>query len=229
MLRHMPIHLVVSLVVPLLLSREFDDDIFRSLPQEARASRKCMQGHGAFVDVFEGESQISGWICHSMTVRRQYETWKYCPSTDGVLVKVLQNLRVGDAGVQERSTGGLRGHVPYRNSTMTMVLRDSLGGNCRTVMVANITAQHEMLDESISTCRFAQRVALVANHVSPNFSLALLLLMAGMRAPLSCIGTSCRRHMDPSVPVLPFSHRVYIDMADRIWSLILMGHVECIV
>lgn len=53
---------------------------------------------------------------------------------------------------------------------MTMVLRDSLGGNCRTVMVANITAQHEMLDESISTCRFAQRVALVANHVSLNLS-----------------------------------------------------------
>lgn len=69
--------------------------------------------------------------------------------------------------MQERSTGGLRGHVPYRNSTMTMVLRDSLGGNCRTVMIANITAQHEMLDESISTCRFAQRVALVANQVSP--------------------------------------------------------------
>ncbi|KAK9835721.1 hypothetical protein WJX74_006610 [Apatococcus lobatus] len=70
--------------------------------------------------------------------------------------------------LQERSSGGLRGHVPYRNSTMTMVLRDSLGGNCRTVMIANITAQHEMLDESISTCRFAQRVALVANHVTVN-------------------------------------------------------------
>ena len=55
--------------------------------------------------------------------------------------------------------------MPYRNSTMTMVLRDSLGGNCRTVMIANITAQHEMLDESISTCRFAQRVALIANEV----------------------------------------------------------------
>ncbi|KAK9868874.1 hypothetical protein WJX84_006396 [Apatococcus fuscideae] len=68
--------------------------------------------------------------------------------------------------LQERSTGGARGHVPYRNSTMTMVLRDSLGGNCRTVMIANITAQHEMLDESISTCRFAQRVALVANQAS---------------------------------------------------------------
>lgn len=61
--------------------------------------------------------------------------------------------------------GSQRSHVPYRNSMMTQVLRDSLGGNCRTVMIANITAQHEQLDESISTCRFAQRVAMVSNQV----------------------------------------------------------------
>ena len=62
--------------------------------------------------------------------------------------------------------GQQRSHVPYRNSMMTQVLRDSLGGNCRTVMIANITAQHEQLDESISTCRFAQRVAMVSNQVT---------------------------------------------------------------
>ncbi len=69
------------------------------------------------------------------------------------------------ATMQERSMGQQRPHVPYRNSMMTQVLRDSLGGNCRTVMIANITAQHEQLDESISTCRFAQRVAMVSNQV----------------------------------------------------------------
>ncbi|DBA74016.1 TPA: hypothetical protein ACH3X1_010839 [Trebouxia sp. C0004] len=70
--------------------------------------------------------------------------------------------------LQERSMGQQRPHIPYRNSMMTQVLRDSLGGNCRTVMIANITAQHEQLDESISTCRFAQRVAMVSNQVVVN-------------------------------------------------------------
>eukprot|EP00983_Pelagomonas_calceolata_P060710 1146490-Pelagomonas_calceolata.AAC.11 len=45
-----------------------------------------------------------------------------------------------------------------------MVLKDSLGGNCRTVMVANINPDQSQLDESISTCRFAMRVALVRNQ-----------------------------------------------------------------
>ena len=56
-----------------------------------------------------------------------------------------------------------RGHVPYRNSVLTMVLRDSLGGNCRTVMVAAVAPEAAHVEESISTCRFAQRVAMVSN------------------------------------------------------------------
>ena len=36
--------------------------------------------------------------------------------------------------LQERAMGKSRPHIPYRNSMMTSVLRDSLGGNCRTVM-----------------------------------------------------------------------------------------------
>ena len=49
-----------------------------------------------------------------------------------------------------------RKFVPYRNSMMTSVLRDSLGGNCKTVMVATMSTEESYLDETISTCRFAQ-------------------------------------------------------------------------
>ncbi|THD26610.1 kinesin protein KIF6 [Fasciola hepatica] len=56
-----------------------------------------------------------------------------------------------------------RTHVPYRNSMMTMVLRDSLGGNCLTSMIATCSLEQRNLPETISTCRFAQRVALIKN------------------------------------------------------------------
>ncbi|CAF0834221.1 unnamed protein product [Brachionus calyciflorus] len=61
-----------------------------------------------------------------------------------------------------------RTHVPYRNSMMTSVLRDSLGGNCMTTMIATCSAEKRNLDESISTCRFAQRVAMIKNEAIIN-------------------------------------------------------------
>ena len=44
---------------------------------------------------------------------------------------------------------------------MTMVLRDSLGGNCKTKMIATVSAKKEDLYESLSTCRFAKNVSLI--------------------------------------------------------------------
>ncbi|XP_054276740.1 uncharacterized protein LOC128995747 [Macrosteles quadrilineatus] len=61
-----------------------------------------------------------------------------------------------------------RSHVPYRNCTLTSALRDSLGGNCMTVMVANIAIDKDNIEETISTCRFAQRVSLVPNELILN-------------------------------------------------------------
>ena len=50
-----------------------------------------------------------------------------------------------------------RSHVPYRNSMLTSILRDSLGGNCKTVMIATLSTEKASEDETLSTARFAQR------------------------------------------------------------------------
>ncbi|ORX86405.1 kinesin-domain-containing protein [Anaeromyces robustus] len=41
---------------------------------------------------------------------------------------------------------GKRQHIPYRNSMMTSVLRDSLGGNCKTTMIATIAVEPELIE-----------------------------------------------------------------------------------
>ncbi|CAN0028169.1 unnamed protein product [Ectocarpus fasciculatus] len=69
--------------------------------------------------------------------------------------------------LHEKATKG-RNHIPYRNSMMTSVLRDSLGGNCKTIMVATINPEHAQTEESLSTCRFAQRVSLIKNKAIIN-------------------------------------------------------------
>ena len=72
--------------------------------------------------------------------------------------------------------------MPYRNSMMTSVLRDSLGGNCKTVMVATMSAEESYLDETISTCRFSQRVALIANTLAVNEELDPRLMVGRLKA-----------------------------------------------
>lgn len=64
--------------------------------------------------------------------------------------------------------GRTKKHVPYRNSLLTKLLRDSLGGNCLTAMIANVSQVTSNIPETISTCRFAQRVALVSNAAVRN-------------------------------------------------------------
>ena len=54
-------------------------------------------------------------------------------------------------------------HVPYRDSVLTKLLADSLGGNSRTVMLANISLAKSNLAESTSTLRFASRVKTIKN------------------------------------------------------------------
>lgn len=70
--------------------------------------------------------------------------------------------------LNEKAKGKSVAHIPYRNSMMTMVLRDSLGGNCKTKMIATVSAEKEDIYESLSTCRFAKRVSKIQNLVSRN-------------------------------------------------------------
>ncbi|XP_016079242.1 PREDICTED: kinesin-like protein KIF6 [Miniopterus natalensis] len=74
-----------------------------------------------------------------------------------------------------------RSHIPYRNSMMTSVLRDSLGGNCMTTMIATLSLEKRNIDESISTCRFAQRVALIKNEAVLNEEIDPRLVIARLQ------------------------------------------------
>ncbi|RHY32570.1 hypothetical protein DYB32_002426 [Aphanomyces invadans] len=97
----------------------------------------------------------------------------------------LHYLEMVIVALHEKNTKG-RTHIPYRNSMMTSVLRDSLGGNCKTVMVATASAEKEQTDvcESLSTCRFAQRVARVRNDAHLNEEVDPVIVIRQLKAQI---------------------------------------------
>ena len=63
---------------------------------------------------------------------------------------------------------GKNRHVHYRDSKLTFLLRDSLGGNSKTVIIANISPSQSCMGETISTLKFAQRAKLIKNKAVIN-------------------------------------------------------------
>ncbi|XP_027130110.1 kinesin-like protein KIF9 isoform X2 [Larimichthys crocea] len=61
-----------------------------------------------------------------------------------------------------------RDHVPFRQSKLTHALKDSLGGNCNTVLVANIYSEAAQIEETLSTLRFACRMKCVRTDPAVN-------------------------------------------------------------
>ncbi|XP_065007115.1 kinesin-like protein KIN-14P [Musa acuminata AAA Group] len=52
-------------------------------------------------------------------------------------------------------------HIPYRNSKLTQLLQDSLGGQAKTLMFVHISPEVDAVSETLSTLKFAERVAMI--------------------------------------------------------------------
>ena len=64
----------------------------------------------------------------------------------------------------EANEKGVKTYIPYRDSKLTRLLKDSLGGNARTVMIANISPFVNSFDDTYNTLKYADR----AKHIKTN-------------------------------------------------------------
>ncbi|KAF3667802.1 kinesin-like protein KIN-12D [Capsicum chacoense] len=59
-------------------------------------------------------------------------------------------------------------HVPYRDSKLTFLLQDSLGGNSKTMIISNVSPSICCAAETLNTLKFAQRAKLIQNNAVVN-------------------------------------------------------------
>ncbi|XP_062293668.1 kinesin-like protein KIF13B isoform X1 [Scomber scombrus] len=83
--------------------------------------------------------------------------------------KSLSTLGLVISALADHGAGKNRSKfVPYRDSVLTWLLKDSLGGNSRTAMVATISPAADNFDETLSTLRYADRAKSIVNHAVVN-------------------------------------------------------------
>jgi kinesin family protein 18/19 len=109
---------------------------------------------------------------------------------------------------------GTKPYIPYRDSKLTRILKDSLGGNCRTVMIACISPSVKTFEDTHNTLKYANRakniktsaarnVLNVSHHVTKYTSIiaALKQEIVDLRSQLSS------RQQDPVLPKIVATER----------------------
>ncbi|KOO32377.1 kinesin family member 13b [Chrysochromulina tobinii] len=83
---------------------------------------------------------------------------------------INSSLATLGAVISALAAAGRRGttHVPYRESVLTFLLRDGLGGNARTLMLATVSPAAVDFQETWSTLRYADSAKRIVNEARPN-------------------------------------------------------------
>ena len=181
-LKNLSIHKVESEddAIDLLMMGNFIRQV-NSTPMNMASSRS----HCIFTLAFESQDLTTGLIktskLHLVDLAGSERVFK--KNIQGTIVEEAKHINLSLTYLEQvivalyEKAQGNRVHIPYRNAMMTTILRDSLGGNCRTVMIANLSAEADNIDESISTARFAQRCSMLVNEIHVNERMDLNLII----------------------------------------------------
>uniref|UniRef100_A0A4W4EBX1 Kinesin-like protein KIF14 n=1 Tax=Electrophorus electricus TaxID=8005 RepID=A0A4W4EBX1_ELEEL len=82
--------------------------------------------------------------------------------------KSLLTLGKVISSLSEQARSRKKTFTPYRESVLTWLLKESLGGNSKTAMIATLSPAASSVDESLSTLRYAQQARLIINVAKVN-------------------------------------------------------------
>ena len=142
-------------------------DILRKASQNRAVARtecneRSSRSHSVFQLCIKGRNSITGEEAvgvMSLVDLAGSERLKESKAT-GARLKETQNINKSLACLGDviSALANKNDHVPYRNSLLTFLLQNSLGGNCKTLMFVNVSPNVHDLNESVNSLRFATKV-----------------------------------------------------------------------
>jgi len=129
-----------------------------------RCNDRSSRSHAVFQLALEGTQAVGQGRCHGLL------SLVDLAGSERVVTSNVQGERLKEAQYINRSLSALGdvvealkrkrpgGHIPYRNSRLTMLLKDSLGGDAKALMFVNVSMCLGHLPETLSSLRFASKV-----------------------------------------------------------------------
>ncbi|CAK6432324.1 unnamed protein product [Pipistrellus nathusii] len=163
------------------------------------------------------------------TLAQNSQVFSSCQSLNSVI------RSGGDIGISGSPGTSIEGgpsrrqsYIPYRDSVLTWLLKDSLGGNSRTIMVATVSPAHTSYSETMSTLRYASNAKNIINKPRVNEDANVKLIrelreeIRRLKAVLLSFElrnfSSLRDKKDGSLKELVLQNELKIDQLTKDWA-----------
>ncbi|CAD7696168.1 unnamed protein product [Ostreobium quekettii] len=135
--------------------------------ENATANLHSARSHTIFTLWIENE--IDGKTCHSklnmVDLAGSERLWKMNPKTGALLKEAaFLNRSVGVLSMVAKELKRKMPYVPFGDCKVTHYLKDAIGGNCRTLLIACVFRDESHLRDTQSTCRFAEDLGQIRIH-----------------------------------------------------------------
>ncbi|NXT38157.1 KIF14 protein, partial [Pelecanoides urinatrix] len=150
---------------------------------------------------------------------------------EGVSInKSLLTLGKVISALSKQSQNGKKTFIPYRESVLTWLLKESLGGNSQTAMIATVSPAASSTEETLSTLRYAKQACSIINIAKVNEDVNAKLirelkaeiekLKAAQKSVLNTDPEKCRRYLQEITSLRVKLHQQERDMAEmqRAWK-----------
>lgn len=127
-----------------------------------QCNERSSRSHSVFRLKLVGENQLTGEKCQGtlnlIDLAGSERLSQSCSTGERLRETKNINKSLSNLGNVIMALANKEQHIPYRNSKLTFLLQNSLGGNSKSLMFVNISPKEESLQETLCSLRFATKV-----------------------------------------------------------------------